>query len=111
MNDQDNKDVTSPGQITKWLRKLARESWQLELLVSAFTIFLLIEAAGVFSDFFDSLPYKYNLNVSLLAFIYIFIGLLGLSLKALTVFLIVHLLLRGFGLVRLGCAPSNRHWI
>lgn len=102
MNDQDNKDVTSPDQIAKWLRKLERESWQLELLVSAFTIFLLIEAAGVFSDFFDSLPYKYNLNVSLLAFIYIFIGLLGLSLKALTVFLIVHLLLRGFWIGAIG---------
>ncbi len=90
------------SQVEEWLRKLQRESWQLELLVSAFTIFLLIQANSAFQEFFSSLPYRYNINESILAFIYLFLGLIGLSIKALTIFLVVHLLLRGFWIGTIG---------
>ena len=33
-------------QISEWLDKLQRESWNLELLISGFSIFLLIQARG-----------------------------------------------------------------
>ncbi len=97
------------NQITQWLKKLERESWQLELLVSAFTIFLLIQASGAFSDFHDSLGYQYNLGDNILVFIYMFLALVGLSIKALAVFLVLHLMLRGFwiGAIGLRSVQSN----
>ena len=48
------------NQIGDWLKKLERESWQLELLVSAFTIFLLIMAGREFKDYVIDLQYRYN---------------------------------------------------
>ena len=97
------------NQIDQWLMKLERESWQLELLVSAFTIFLLIQATSAFSEFHDGLPYQYRLGDNLLIFIYLFLGLGVLAIKALTVFLIIHLLLRGFwiGAISLRSVQSN----
>ena len=88
-------------QITQWLKKLQQESWQLELLVSAFTIFLLIQAMGAFYEFYEGLVYEFNLE-SLLFFFYLFLGLVGLSIKALTVFLVLHLMLRGFWIGAIG---------
>ena len=89
-------------QIRQWLRKLEQESWQLELLVSAFTIFLLIQASGAFDSFLDGIVYQYNINASLLTFVYFFLLLLGLAIKALVIFLIIHLLLRGFWIGTIG---------
>ena len=89
-------------QIRQWLKKLEQESWQLELLVSAFTIFLLIQASGAFDEFLDGILYQYNLDASLLTFVYFFLVLLGLSIKALVVCLIIHLLLRGFWIGTIG---------
>ncbi|MFY0653690.1 MAG: hypothetical protein JXQ96_16720 [Cyclobacteriaceae bacterium] len=89
-------------QIGQWLKKLERESWQLELLVSAFTIFLLIQAIDSFSGFYEDLPFAYNLDGNILSFIYLFLGLLGMSIKALSIFLIVHLMLRGFWIGTIG---------
>jgi len=89
-------------QISQWLKKLERESWQLELLVSAFTIFLLIMAIGSYDDFITSLTYKYDLSDSLLTFLYAFMVLLGVSLDALVIFLIIHLMLRGFWIGSIG---------
>lgn len=88
-------------QIREWLKKLAQESWQLELLVSAFTIFLLIQAARVFDEFYLQLAFEYDLSDSL-ALIYFFFTLIGYSIKSLTVFLIIHLLLRGFWIGSIG---------
>ncbi len=100
---------TTKDQIQEWLKKLERESWQLELLVSAFTIFLLIQAIGAFSDMLEHFQYEYNLNDSILSFIFLFFALLGLSIRALSIFLILHLLLRGFwiGTIGLRSVQSN----
>ncbi len=89
-------------QIQDWLKKLEQESWQLELLVSAFTIFLLFQAISSFSGFLEEMQYQYNLNNSLISFIFIFMGLVSLSVKALAVFMILHLLLRGFWIGAIG---------
>lgn len=90
------------NQIGEWLKKLERESWQLELLVSAFTIFLLIQAGVAFDDFLTGLQYQYNLSDSALAVGYIFLALLNRSLDALTIFLVGHLMLRGFWIGTIG---------
>lgn len=89
-------------QIGQWLKKLERESWQLELLVSAFTIFLLIMAMGSYDEFITGISYTFDLSDSLLSFLYIFMLLLGLSIDALVVFLVLHLMLRGFWIGSIG---------
>lgn len=90
------------NQIGEWLKKLERESWQLELLVSAFTIFLLIQAGVAFDEFLVDLQYKYNLSHGGIAIGYIFLALLNRSLEALTIFLVGHLMLRGFWIGTIG---------
>ena len=90
------------NQIGEWLKKLERESWQLELLVSAFTIFLLIMGDQAFQEFLVDLRYQYNLSDGVLTFGFIFLGLLKVSLQALTYCLITHLMLRGFWIGAIG---------
>lgn len=90
------------SQIADWLEKLERESWQLELLVSAFTIFLLIGATSEFDDFIIDLRYSYNFSKDGLVIGLIFLVMLEFSLRALTIFLVAHLLLRGFWIGTIG---------
>lgn len=90
------------SQVAKWLQKLERESWQLELLVSAFTIFLLIGAISEFDDFIVDLRYRYNFNKDGLFIGFIFLLMVEFSLRALTIFLVAHLLLRGFWIGTIG---------
>ncbi|MCP4458577.1 MAG: ABC transporter permease [Cytophagales bacterium] len=89
-------------QISDWLKKLERESWQLELLVSAFTIFLLIMATGEFDAFLTEVQFNYNASSSTLGFIFLFLALVHQSLQALTACLIGHLMLRGFWIGTIG---------
>ena len=95
-------DKEPDNQIQQWLKKLEQESWQLELLVSAFTIFLLIGAISSYSDFLEGVLYEYNISNNLLTLIYVFLLILRLSLQILTIFLVVHLLLRGFWIGAIG---------
>lgn len=88
-------------QIEGWLKKLERESWQLELLVSAFTIFLLIGANSQFDEFLTHIQYQYNLSGAI-SIGYIFLILIQKSILALTVSLIIHLMLRGFWIGAIG---------
>lgn len=95
-------DPSKENQVAQWLKKLERESWQLELLVSAFTIFLLIQANIAYKEFFDGLGFYYNVVGDIIAFTYLFLGLVGVSIKALTLFLVMHLMLRGFWIGAIG---------
>lgn len=88
-------------QISQWLKKLQRESWQLELLVSAFTIFLLIGASESFGDALLKMRYEYSFD-GLLGLLVVFLALIHTSIKVLTGFLIIHLLLRGFWIGTIG---------
>ncbi|MEO9967297.1 MAG: hypothetical protein ABJF11_15975 [Reichenbachiella sp.] len=89
-------------QINEWLKKLERESWQLELLVSAFTIFLLIQATNSFDGFITEIEYQYNFQSSKYSTLYLFLGLVHISLQALVFCLISHLMLRGFWIGTIG---------
>ncbi len=90
------------NQIESWLKKLERESWQLELLVSAFTIFLLIGANSAFEEFLYGINYKYNLSAGALNLLSLFLIIIRYSIQALTISLIVHLMLRGFWIGTIG---------
>lgn len=90
------------SQIDDWLKKLERESWQLELLVSAFTIFLLIGATVQYDEFLTDLQFRYNFNETGLVIGFIFLILLKQALFALTICLVAHLMLRGFWIGTIG---------
>lgn len=91
-------------QINQWLKKLERESWQLELLVSAFTIFLLVAASENFTKVINIFFYKY---ADPTGSIITFLSLTLLSIWVLTGFLIFHLLLRGFWIGTIGLRSVN----
>lgn len=90
------------NQIEEWLKKLERESWQLELLVSAFTIFLLIGANTAYEEFLQDLNFRYSMSGPALAIASMFLMLIRNAIQALTVSLIIHLLLRGFWIGTIG---------
>lgn len=90
------------NQIDEWLKKLERESWQLELLVSAFTIFLLLGANSAYNEFLGSLNYRYNMSTPTLSIVSIFLLVIKHSILALTISLIIHLTLRGFWIGAIG---------
>ena len=52
--------MESVKQIEVWLKKLEQESWQLELLVSGFTIFLLQMAYQAIGDYGDSFEFHHQ---------------------------------------------------
>ena len=89
-------------QISSWLRKLEQESWQLELLVSGFTIFLLLSAYGGISSYQEGFEFHhegegifYRITVLLL---YVF----STCILVLIVNLILHLTFRGFWIGAIG---------
>jgi len=87
----------------KWLETLQQESWQLELIISGFAIFLLI---GVYEPLQDSV-YKLN-RLRFLEFRYsfhfMFMGLdfVRLAWHILVINLIVHVFLRGLWISTIG---------
>ncbi|MEQ9425560.1 MAG: hypothetical protein RJQ09_14140, partial [Cyclobacteriaceae bacterium] len=89
------------NQIESWLKKLERESWQLELLVSAFTIFLLLGANTAFDEFLLGLNFKYNMS-GVLSIIGLFLLIIKNSIQALIISLVIHLMLRGFWIGTIG---------
>lgn len=91
----------SSSRLSEWLDKLARESWQLELIISGFAIFLLIGIYEPLNDIGNEL-----LNGSLSARMQVILGLPFGILKAgwfiLLVNLCIHVLLRGLWISTIG---------
>lgn len=102
MSEDEEAEASKHNQVAQWLKKLERESWQLELLVSAFTIVLLLQANDAYQEFFRGLRYEYSITGDIITFIFFFFALIGVSIKALTMFLVLHLLLRGFWIGAIG---------
>lgn len=88
--------------VSEWLENLQRESWQLELIVSGFTIVLLLQLVSVLPYAF---PY-FNTHTDFSPFIRtIFLSFLGgifFASCALVVNLILHIFLRGFWIAAIG---------
>ncbi len=104
-NSPDNKSDS----VKDWLKNLSRESWQLELLVSAFTIFLLIAGQERFSDFYLRISFEIDLKSEVFSIIYLFLGLVGICINVLIISLILHLLLRGFWIGTIGLRSVQDH--
>lgn len=96
----------------KWVKKLQQESWELELLVSGFSIVLLANLSHWLSDVIDGLELSLNMNNSLSVGVYFFLIIVLLANYALIINLIVHLIFRGFwvGIVGLGSVAPNTNF-
>lgn len=98
MTNQDKKGFA------KWLETLQQESWQLELIISGFAIFLLI---GVYEPM-NNWNYDVNsiiyLNSTTARFFFLFVGfkLMFIAWYVLVINLVVHVLLRGFWISTVG---------
>ena len=98
---QEERHPAPTRQLSSWLDHLQQESWQLELLVSGFVIFLLVggmESVMLLPRQAFALTDQstYYLGVS------ITVGMLSVAYVALLVCLIVHVVLRGLWIAAIG---------
>lgn len=104
-----NKMEDKKQHIGDWLEKLQRESWNLELLVSGFSIFLLIQASEGLLWVLDFVNLHIALSGNMEGVMRTLLITLILASWVLTFNLIVHVFLRGFwiGTVGLRSVQSN----
>lgn len=93
---------TKKYQESDWLEYLQRESWHLELLVSGFSIFLLMQAYEGLTNLFDYLNLHIALNPNLNGLIRTFLGILILGSIVLMCNLVLHVFIRGFWIGTVG---------
>ena len=89
-------------QISIWIKKLEQESWQLELLVSGFTIFLLISAFEGVTDFRKEFQFHFGPQGTFFGIVLMFLYVVTAGIAVLTINLIMHLALRGFWIGAIG---------
>ncbi|MEM9836254.1 MAG: hypothetical protein AAF828_07115 [Bacteroidota bacterium] len=95
------KDTQDRNRLKAWLDSIQQDSWQLELLISGFVIFLLLGIWGPIVDF----EYKIELLISAdkwYFFIQIGYYILRTAYQALLVCLIIHIVLRGLWIAAVG---------
>lgn len=88
--------------IENWLEKLQQESWNLELLISGFSIFLLIQVGQGIGAVIDFLDAHYHFENTVRNLLFAFLGIIQLASIVLTFNLILHVLLRGFWIGAIG---------
>lgn len=89
-------------QISEWLEQLQRESWNLELLISGFSIFLLIQAREGIQHTINYLGINYDSTSTFQALAIGFLVVLQLAAFILTLNLLIHILMRGFWIGAIG---------
>lgn len=98
--------------LSSWLSKLDRESWNPELVISGFSIFLLFQAnkgvGEVFSlALFDAIGFENSLIIWELSYVS---TILHLAIRILLVNLLIHIFLRGFWIGCVGLRSVKRHF-
>lgn len=101
MSETENQDLKEKN-LKEWLANLQRESWQLELIVSGFSIFLLIAGSELIADIFAQIRYNPSSNFTLNVILSLVIGFAFISTKAMTFNLLIHLFLRGLWIGMIG---------
>ncbi|HFB99418.1 MAG TPA: hypothetical protein ENJ53_01305, partial [Phaeodactylibacter sp.] len=91
-----------------WLEKLERESWNLELLISGFSIFLLVQAYDGLVNIFGYLNMHVALESNVNGTVRVLVGMTMLASFVLTINLIVHVFLRGFWIGAVGLRSVQR---
>jgi len=88
--------------ITNWLERLQQESWHLELLVSGFSILLLVQAGQQLIKLQEYLQLHYAFSEEVDSILATLIGMGILSCVVLSICLIIHIVLRGFWIGTIG---------
>jgi hypothetical protein len=99
----------NPVESNKWLKKLQQESWELELLVSGFSILLLAKGIEWLTGIQEYFTVSLNFSIQISNIIIVFLAIVNLAVHALILNLVVHLVFRGFwvGIVGLGSVAPN----
>ena len=95
------QDTGRSSPLGSWLDKLQQESWQLELLISGFVIFLLVGGLEPMFDFAQDMfaltdQSRNYFGLGLMA------GMLGTAYISLLICLLVHVVLRGLWIAAIG---------
>ncbi|MBL7792789.1 MAG: hypothetical protein JNK77_10725 [Saprospiraceae bacterium] len=88
--------------IAGWLDRLQRESWNLELLVSGGSIFLLLQVRQALQHFSADLTQAYYFTPPFSTIVYNFIAIVYMAASLLVFNLALHILLRGFWIGAIG---------
>ncbi|OEK05434.1 hypothetical protein [Roseivirga misakiensis] len=112
--DDNSKPETDEGKLRRWVSNLQLESWQLELLITGFSIFLLATSINEYESFqysfgFNKLVATSSSNVIFVDSGRFIINTIPIALKFFLVSLLIHLLLRGFwiGIVGLSSVSNT----
>jgi len=103
VNNNNNKN-----KIADWLEDLQRESWQLELIISGFSIFLLFQAGELVSPLFYELNTHTNFSGNMHGILINALGALFFAIYTLIACLILHIILRGFWIAAIGLRSVQR---
>ena len=90
------------NKVSEWLEGLQRESWQLELIVSGFAIFLLLQLLSVLPGVFPEFNMHTDFSPYIHSILLIFLAVAMYASMALVVNLILHIFLRGFWIAAIG---------
>jgi len=93
--------MESKDKTPKWLKRLQKESWNLELLISGFSIFLLFQGRDMIEGLIGQVS-VHHISGSAGPFLIIFLGIGYLAANVLIFNLILHILLRGFWIGAIG---------
>ncbi|MEN0050862.1 MAG: hypothetical protein AAF806_27590 [Bacteroidota bacterium] len=88
--------------ISDWLERLQQESWNLELLISGFSIFLLAQVPEQLDNAVIYLRLHFHIEGQMEGVVFTSWGILTLSCYALIVSLVFHILIRGFWIGTIG---------
>jgi len=89
------------GKTPKWLKRLQKESWNLELLISGFSIFLLFQGVGMIEGLMGQVGVHYMGGLLGFSMMMVLI-VLNLSTHILIFNLVLHILIRGFWIGTIG---------
>lgn len=92
---------TNKRALQAWLDKIQQDSWQLELIISGFAIFLLIGSWQPIMDFEYQISLLLDVDISY-ALGFVFYQMLRTGYQALLFCLLVHLVLRGLWIAAIG---------
>lgn len=115
MNQQRPTNPKEEGKLRRWVANLQLESWQLELLITGFSIFLLATGIDEYNDINRHIqenklnPGANGINPLLSISINFILDTIPIGMKFFLINLLIHLLLRGFwiGIVGLSSVSNT----
>jgi len=111
--DMDSSQKKDENELRRWVSNLQLESWQLELLITGFSIFLLATSLSEYDSFQSSFVFNklsgQNDNAIFAISLRLIIATVPLALRFFLISLLIHLLLRGFWIGIVGLSSvSNK---